>query len=296
MSPPTTLKSLHVLDVDYAYLDSGPPASSNYTTWVFLHGLGFNGAVLEKLLPLAHAHNLRIVSVYRRGYSPSSEFREDELAGIGSQKKIEEVEPFFRAQGAEIAAFLVKFATEQRIPVVDSDPDSPTTGGIALIGWSLGGIHVLTLLAYLDELPEDTQSTLRKYLHTILSHDANAPSLGIPYTPVHNMDLWNETDERKRFDGFFDWVTAHYIHKSVSSENNDDLEFENPSQDIPRSLHEISFPTNNAPNTRIFTHFRMEAVMESSCFATSPRSRRSPSVLYSIKSALQSLPMCGCGT
>jgi pimeloyl-ACP methyl ester carboxylesterase len=226
--------------------------------------IGSHGtAVLEKLLPLAHAHNLRIVSVYRRGYSPSSEFREDELAGIGSQKKIEEVEPFFRAQGAEIAAFLVKFATEQRIPVVDSDPDSPTTGGIALIGWSLGGIHVLTLLAYLDELPEDTQSTLRKYLHTILSHggsafhliilthtsthshtpfsDANAPSLGIPYTPVHNMDLWNETDERKRFDGFFDWVTAHYIHKSVSSENNDDLEFENPSQDIPRSLHEISY-------------------------------------------------------
>ena len=217
-------------------------------------------AVLEKLLPLAHAHNLRIVSVYRRGYSPSSGFREDELSGIGFQKKIEEAEPFFRAQGAEIATFLVNFATEQRIPAVDSDPDSPTTGGgIVLIGWSLAGIHVNALLAYLDELPEDTQSTLRKYLHTILSHggsafhfitqvlshtplsDANSLALGIPYTPIHNMDLWTEPDERKRFDGFFDWVTAHYVHKSVTSENDDDLEFENPSQDVPRSLHEISY-------------------------------------------------------
>ena len=54
-------------------------------------------------------------------------------------------------------------------------PDCPTTsGGIALIGWSLGGIHVLALLAYLDEPPEDTQSTLLKYLHTILSHGGTA--------------------------------------------------------------------------------------------------------------------------
>jgi len=37
------LKSLRVFDVDYAYLDSGQPTSANYTTWVFIHGFGFNG-------------------------------------------------------------------------------------------------------------------------------------------------------------------------------------------------------------------------------------------------------------
>ena len=78
--------------------------------------------------------------------------------------------------------------------------------------------------------------------HTPFS-DANAAALGIPNAPRHNINinLWSETDDRKRFDGFFDWVTAHYIHKSVTSENFDDLEFENPSQEVPRSLHEISY-------------------------------------------------------
>ncbi|KAF8553576.1 hypothetical protein OG21DRAFT_1485318 [Imleria badia] len=224
MPSPAAFKSLHVFDFDYAYLDSGPPASPNYTTWVSLRGLGFNGGIFEKLLPLAHAHNLRIVSIYRRGYLPSSGFQDAELAGIGIGKRIEEAEPFFRAQGAEIATFLAHFATQERIPPLD--PNSPTSGGIVLIGWSLA---------------EDTQSTLRKYLHTILSHDASPVTLGIPSPPRHNIDLCSEIDDRKRFDVFFDWVTAHYIHKSVNSENIDDLEFNNPSQEVPRSLHELSY-------------------------------------------------------
>jgi len=127
-------------------------------------------AVFEKLLPLAHTHNLRIVSVYRRGYPPSSGFRDDELAGIGPQKRIEDAEPFLRAQGDEIATFLVNFAMAQRIPLSDPDPNNLDAGGIVLIGWSLGGVHVLAVLAYLDGLSEDTQLTLRKYLHTILFH------------------------------------------------------------------------------------------------------------------------------
>ena len=124
-------------------------------------------AVFEKLLPLARTHNLRIVSVYRRGYPPSNGFKEDELKGLGSGKKIEDVEPFYRSQGTEIATFLVKFAVEQGIPLRHSNTP---TGGIVLIGWSVGGIHVLTVLAYADELPADTRSTLQNYLHTILSH------------------------------------------------------------------------------------------------------------------------------
>jgi len=200
--------------------------------------MGFNGAVFERLLPLAHAHNLRIVSLNRRGYSPSSGFRDDELTTVGFGKKIDEAEPFFRAQGLEIATFLVNFATEQGIPL--ADPKGPQ-GGIALIGWSLGGIHVLALLAHIDEFPEETKSTLHKYLHTILSHDANSVALGIPSSVKHNIDLWFEPDDQKRLDAFFEWATAHYVHKSVTSENIDDLEFNNPSSDIPRSMHDISY-------------------------------------------------------
>ncbi|KAG8217138.1 hypothetical protein J3R82DRAFT_5196 [Butyriboletus roseoflavus] len=237
----TAFESLKVFDFEYAYLDSGAPASPNYTTWVFVHGMGFNAAVLEKLLPLARAHDLRIVSINRRGYTPSSGFQDNELTGIGSGKKIEDTEPFCRAQGVEIATFLVNFATEQGIPL--ADPDS-RTGGIALIAWSLAGIHATALLAYIGEAPEDTQSTLQKYLHTILFHDASAHALGIPNTVVRRTGnialVWSLSDDRKRLDAFFDFATAHYKHGSVASDNIDDLEFNNPS-DIPPSLHELSY-------------------------------------------------------
>ena len=132
-----------------------------------LHG----AAVFEKLFPLAHKHNLRIVSVYRRGYSPSSGFDEDELKGIGYGKKFDEAKSFLRGLGIEVATFLVKFATEQDIPLTDWDT---RTGGVALIGWSLASIHILALLAFADELPEDSRSTLQKYLHTVLSHGETA--------------------------------------------------------------------------------------------------------------------------
>ena len=226
-----------------------------------IHSCYGGAAVFEKLLPRAHAHNLRIVSIYRRGYPPSSGFCDDELAGIGFQKK--HAEPFLRAQGAEIATFLVNFAVAQDIPLADPDPNNPNVGGIVLIGWSLGGIHVLALLAYLDELPEDTQLTLTQYLHTVLSHgetavqtlklhpdylspshpwlsDSTALALGIPNVPGYNSDLWSETDDRKLFDSFFDWVTGHFTHKSVTSENADDLESNHPS-DIPHSLDNLSY-------------------------------------------------------
>ena len=53
MPASAALKSLRVFDVNYAYLDSGPPISSSYTTWVFVHGLGFNGGSLDHFeLPL----------------------------------------------------------------------------------------------------------------------------------------------------------------------------------------------------------------------------------------------------
>ena len=40
---PAQFKFIKVFDHNYAYLDSGAPSSANYTTWVILHGLGFNG-------------------------------------------------------------------------------------------------------------------------------------------------------------------------------------------------------------------------------------------------------------
>ena len=169
----------------------------------------------------------------------------------------------------------------------------------------------MAMLAYLDELPEDTQVILQKYLHTILCHgktpvqpftpispsqalmrlsDASALALGIPNTPKHNVDIWFETDDRKRFDAFFDWATAHYIHRSVTSENLDDLEFNNPSSDVPRSLHELSyarraeytdleaFSFTGCDGKLLFCDTTMFAALTKRALFDKPRAEKSPDV------------------
>ncbi|OJA16745.1 hypothetical protein AZE42_09321 [Rhizopogon vesiculosus] len=257
-------------DVSYHYLDSGAVSGITYTTFVFIHGMGFNAGVFRKLLPLAAAHDLRIVCLYRRDYDPTTSFRDRDLASLTSGT-VEEKEGFLRSQAVEIATFLVKFALEKHLP-----PAQGTSGGIALIGWSMGALHthavvayldalasdVLSdlgkylhtmvshgwsmgalhthaVVAYLDALASDVLSDLGKYLHTMVSHDVGAVFLGIANPPEYNIDLWFEPDTKTRFNLFYEWATAYFHHKSVVSGNINDLEF-NTFSEKPRSMHELS--------------------------------------------------------
>ena len=77
------------------------------------------------------------------------------------------------------------------------------------------------------------------YMHnTIL--DPSPTAFGISNPDIDDVSPWPGTNDRERFDALFDWVTAHFIHKNVTSGNIDDLEFNNPS-DIPHSFHELSY-------------------------------------------------------
>jgi pimeloyl-ACP methyl ester carboxylesterase len=125
--------------------------------------------VFRKLLPLAAAHNLRIVCLYRRDYDPTTSFCDRDLADLTSGT-VEGQEGFVRSQAVEIATFLVKFALEQRLP-----PARGTSGGIALIGWSMGALHTHAVVAYLDALASDVLSDLGKYSHTMASHGEDFP-------------------------------------------------------------------------------------------------------------------------
>ncbi|KAG1726060.1 uncharacterized protein EDB91DRAFT_1229168 [Suillus paluster] len=235
MSTSTTqLESLLIGDdVSYYYFDSGAVPGNTYTTLVFIHGMGFNGGVFRKLFPLAAAHRLRIVSLYRRDYDPTTSFRDADLAGLTSGTA-EGQEGFFRSQAIEIATFLVTFARQQNI-----SPAQGTSGGIALIGWSLGSLFTHAVVAYLDALPSDVLSDLEKYLHTMLSHDLSSMFLGLPRPPLHNIDLPLKMDVKYKFNLFYEGVTAYFPHKSVTSGNIDDLEF-NKFSDKTHTMHELS--------------------------------------------------------
>ncbi|KAG1768490.1 hypothetical protein EDD22DRAFT_949438 [Suillus occidentalis] len=232
------LESLTTSDgVSYSYVDSGEVPGNTYTTLVFVHGMGFNGGVFRKLVPLAAVRNLRIVSLYRRDYNPTASFRDADLASLNSGT-VEGQEDFLRSHAVEIATFLVTFAREQRIPPVPLEGASGP-GGIALIGWSLGSLHTHAVVAYLDAMPSSILSDLGKYLHTMVSHDVGAVFIGIPNPPIYNLDLWFEPDLETRFKLFSEWATAYYSHTSVTSGNIDDLEF-NKFADQAHSMHELS--------------------------------------------------------
>lgn len=228
------LESLTISDgVSYYYCDSGDVPGNTYTTLVFVPGMGFNGGVFRKLFPLAAAHRLRIVSLYRRDYNPTTSFCDADLAGLVS-RTVEGQEGFLRSQAVDIATFLVMFAREQHIPLAEG-----TTGGIALVGWSLGSLHAHAVVAHLDALPSNVLSDLEKYLHTVVCHDVSGVFIGIPNPPGFNMELWSETNVEKRFKLFYEWVTIHFLHKNVTSGSIDDLEFYK-SPDKAHSMHELS--------------------------------------------------------
>ncbi|KAG1800612.1 uncharacterized protein BJ212DRAFT_1400214 [Suillus subaureus] len=220
-------------DVSYSYFDSGEVPGNTYTTLVFVHGMGFNGGVFRKLFPLATVRRLRIVSLHRRDYNPTTSFRDVDLAGLASGT-MEGQEEFLRSQAVDIATFLVTFAREQRIP-----PAQGASGGIVLIGWSLGSVPVHAVVAYLDALPSSILSDLGKYLHTMVSHDVAAINIGIPNPPIYDRALWFEPDVEKRFNLFYEWATAYFPHKNVTSGNIADLEF-NKFSNQTHSMHELS--------------------------------------------------------
>lgn len=116
--------------------------------------------------------HLRIVSLYRRDYNPTASFRDADLASLDFGT-MEGQEDFLRSQAVDIATFLVTFAREQCIPPAQLEGAS---GGIALIGWSLGSLHTHAVVAYLDALPSTILSDLGKYLHTMVSHGGPTPT------------------------------------------------------------------------------------------------------------------------
>ena len=76
---------------------------------------------------------------------------------------------FIHDRGIEIAIFMDTFIRQHNIPLLSPDRKS---GGIALLGWSLGAAYVHSALSHLYFLPEPVRMHLAGYLHTVLIHGA----------------------------------------------------------------------------------------------------------------------------
>lgn len=224
-------------DVEFFYEESGLSGldPTNYTTVVFIHGMGFSGAVFRKLFPFGAEHNYRIVSLYRRGYGLSTPWSEKELDLLQSSDK-EDHKAYLRLAGLQIVRFLLTFAASQSIPRYSKEQK---TGGLILLGWSIGGAYSNAALANLDALATEELRDLESYLHTVIYYDMSLVATGLQSPRPYQSFLFAPTVE-ERWEIFKQWISSFFVHPNVYSHDSSDLELVHPRQDKLGSLHGLT--------------------------------------------------------
>ncbi|KAF8156260.1 hypothetical protein K438DRAFT_2075673 [Mycena galopus ATCC 62051] len=149
--------------VVFGYTDSGAVVGGeNYTTVVIIHGHTFHNGTFQRLTPLAQPNSLRIISVNRREYPGSSPYTAQELTVFAEGNDTEQAS-LVEQQGRDLAI------------AVDS-----RNGHIALIGWSMGTIFLLALIACIETLPTATRERLSSRVHSVIMLQAPSSALGLP--------------------------------------------------------------------------------------------------------------------
>ncbi|PPQ67321.1 hypothetical protein CVT25_005905 [Psilocybe cyanescens] len=151
--------------IELSYTDSGPPASSStdYTTVIIVHGMGFNAHGFEKLHDLAAKYNLRTIAFQRRGYQGSTEYTDSELDDQYNGRK-----SCGDRLALELAYFCQHVAEEHHIPLKSKDGKS---GGIAILGWSMGAVSAMSIFSDSTNLPSDIHDNLAKYIRNLVLYD-----------------------------------------------------------------------------------------------------------------------------
>jgi hypothetical protein len=139
--------------------------------------------IFHRLLPIAAATHVRLVTLNRRGYAGSTPFTEEEVAPLAptitseddtasatsrSHKVVSaQYTTFLQQRGAEMARFLAWFIDHENIPP-RSDDTNRASGGIALLGWSLGNATTLSMLAFANSLDPGLMQKLEPYLRKVI--------------------------------------------------------------------------------------------------------------------------------
>jgi hypothetical protein len=135
----------------------------------------------HKLLPFGAKDNIRLVIVNRRDYVGSTKYTDDNLKDLNEGKAA-----FMERLGAEVAHLLIWFAETHKIPKISADGKS---GGISVMGWSIGTATPMALLAYPDFIGKDTCAKLEPYFRQLIlygmfsDHISDPIQLSVPQTP-----------------------------------------------------------------------------------------------------------------
>ncbi len=116
----------------------------------------------EKFGALAHTRNLRVVIWNRRDYTGSTKYTDSEMDDLKNGKKV-----FLERWGIQLAEFMRQFIEKESIPAITADRRA---GGIAVMGWSLGIIMAMPLLADAQLINPELSALLGPYFKDIILH------------------------------------------------------------------------------------------------------------------------------
>ncbi|KAI5121420.1 hypothetical protein M0805_006183 [Coniferiporia weirii] len=220
-------------NIELAYIDSGPVPGDTYTTLVCVHGHTYHAQTFSRLPPLAPRHNLRIIALNRRDYTGSTPFSPAELADLTGSSEPAHTR-FLQARGAEIARFLVRMVVEKNLPRASADGKS---GGLALLGWSLGNLTTMAFVSNLDTYPREVLETLEPYLRTFFMYELPDNSLGHP-APEGGFHPYEDPSIPDRMRGivFGTWASSYYVHPTYASNSNSNSSSSSSSNSTDRSL------------------------------------------------------------
>ena len=125
-------------------------------------------AIFHPLLPYASKYRVRLVFVNMRGFPGSSEFSQEELNALGSTDPDVQTAAT-HAVGQNIALCLQHLIRTLALPPI-TESEGKRTGGVALLGWSLGNFPTLAMLASGHQLSDETRDILGRYLRTVVMY------------------------------------------------------------------------------------------------------------------------------
>ncbi|CCM05002.1 uncharacterized protein FIBRA_07201 [Fibroporia radiculosa] len=214
----------------FSYIDSGPPLdsaiSATYVTVFAIHGYLFSAHVFQNIIRLAPKYGIRIVAINRRDYPGSSPLSPEDNT-IQSDGSDDQKSTFLRTRSIEFGTFISHFVNQHNLPPVSEDGK---TGGIALLGWSLGIAFVHAIISSLDSFPAEIQSQFRGHLRAAILHDPPSIALGIPlppqaWSPLVDTSIPPETRDPM----FIQWVTTYFAHGDLSKRDLANISFVIPS-------------------------------------------------------------------
>ncbi|KAJ7174608.1 Alpha/Beta hydrolase protein [Mycena filopes] len=192
--------------VTFAYTDSGA-LEGDYTTFLIIHGHTFHSGTFHRLTPLAAPNALRIICVNRREYPGSSPFTPAELTVFASGSDAERA-AILAEQGHDLALFTAALIAELNLP---------EGGGVALVGWSMGTIFLLSLVACINTLPADTKALLTGFVRSVILLQPPSLTLGLPDPPGMLIPHTDPTiPPSARGPAFAKWVSSFFAHGDLA--------------------------------------------------------------------------------